>query len=235
MECPGGPLSDLQAGSSSAEDEARLLQGYEPAWRLSGPVVRLPRLYVSSEKGGLAWWSLRHLLPAGGESKGAEGNPADDPTVGVTPSDRQSPGGSGTDVPIRTSKAGSTTTATSTSRHLYLDSAAHRCLPDPLGPQQVQAASRQRPKGARDWLARVVRANPTLVCPLAPSACQRPNIGSRMSREVSRTVLGARGGEIPPRDSPGGDQYCRPEALALACRRSARSRARHSGSEPPRY
>jgi RNA-directed DNA polymerase len=39
LECSGGPLQDLQIGSPSYEDEARLLQGYEPAWRLSGPVV----------------------------------------------------------------------------------------------------------------------------------------------------------------------------------------------------
>ena len=39
VECPGGPLSDLWAGSSSGKDEDRLLQGHEPARRLSGPVV----------------------------------------------------------------------------------------------------------------------------------------------------------------------------------------------------
>ena len=32
-------FQDLRAGSSSGEDEARLLQGHEPARRLSGPVV----------------------------------------------------------------------------------------------------------------------------------------------------------------------------------------------------
>jgi putative transposase len=35
----------------------------------------------------------------------------------------------------------------------------------------------------------------------------------------SRTVLGARGGEIPPRDSPGRYHHRRQEALALACGR----------------
>ena len=49
---------------------------------------------------------------------------------------------------------------------------------------------------------------------------------------VSRTVLGARGGEIPPRDSPGRDQHRRQEALALARGRSAWGRARYSGPEP---
>src|SRR5215213_9698455 len=39
FECPGGPLPVLRAGSSSHKDEARLLQGHEPAWRRSGPVV----------------------------------------------------------------------------------------------------------------------------------------------------------------------------------------------------
>ena len=32
MGSPGGPLCGLRAGSPSAEDEARLLQGHEPAW-----------------------------------------------------------------------------------------------------------------------------------------------------------------------------------------------------------
>src|SRR5580693_4079560 len=39
MECPGGPICGLQAGFASAEDEARLLQGYESAWRLSEPLI----------------------------------------------------------------------------------------------------------------------------------------------------------------------------------------------------
>ena len=39
MECPGSPVCGLQAGSTSTEDEARLLQGHEPAWGLSEPII----------------------------------------------------------------------------------------------------------------------------------------------------------------------------------------------------
>jgi hypothetical protein len=54
VERPGGSIHSLQAGSPSAEDKARLLQGYKPAWRLSGPLLRLSRILVSTEKGDLA-------------------------------------------------------------------------------------------------------------------------------------------------------------------------------------
>ena len=61
---------------------------------------------------------------------------------------------------IRTSKVGSTTTVTSTSRHC-----TGRC---PIDAFLIRWARikfkrlRQRPRGARDWVARVIRANPTL-------------------------------------------------------------------------
>src|SRR4051794_32122984 len=48
---------------------------------------------------------------------------------------------------------------------------------------------------------------------------------------VSRTVLGARGGETPPRDSPSVPDDRRPEALALAGRRPGWGRARRSRPE----
>jgi len=51
---PGGPLCGLRAGSAPAEDETRLLQGHQPAWRLSGPVVRFPWLHIPAEEGDLA-------------------------------------------------------------------------------------------------------------------------------------------------------------------------------------
>src|SRR3954469_12566036 len=48
---------------------------------------------------------------------------------------------------------------------------------------------------------------------------------------VSRTVLGARGGETLPRDSPSLPDDRRQEALALAGRRPGWDRARRSGPE----
>src|SRR5947199_6074279 len=89
MERPGGSLRSLQAGSASAEDEARLLQGYEPTWRLSGPLIRLSRILLSAEKGEVARQSIRCFILARGQSESAEGHPADDPTMGVPSSARQ--------------------------------------------------------------------------------------------------------------------------------------------------
>ncbi len=42
---------------------------------------------------------------------------------------------------------------------------------------------RHQTKGARDWFDRLRRANPTPLCTLAAMSWQRPNIGSRVTRE----------------------------------------------------
>ena len=69
MERACRPLRGLQVGAASAEDEDRLLQRCEPAWRLPQPVVCLSWLRVSSQEGGLAWTSPCTLLPACGQPK----------------------------------------------------------------------------------------------------------------------------------------------------------------------
>ena len=43
---------------------------------------------------------------------------------------------------------------------------------------------RERPKGTRDWSARVRRCQSKPLCSLAVCECRRPNIGSRVNREV---------------------------------------------------
>ena len=70
----------------------RLLQGYEPAWRLSGPFIRLSRILFPTAKGDVARPSARRFILARGQSESAEGHPADDPTMGVPSSTRQDPG-----------------------------------------------------------------------------------------------------------------------------------------------
>ena len=65
VECPGGPLSDLWAGSSSGKDEDRLLQGHEPARRL--PVQSFDFLGYSFRPRKAAWRGGRYgtsFLPA---------------------------------------------------------------------------------------------------------------------------------------------------------------------------
>src|SRR5208337_963871 len=56
----------LPVGAPSAEDEDRLLQGYQSERNVSRRVIRLSRLLVSAETGGMARRQIRRLVPAGG-------------------------------------------------------------------------------------------------------------------------------------------------------------------------
>src|SRR3954454_11917422 len=76
-------------------------------------------------------------------------------------------------------------------------------------------------------------SGPTRICLRIGAFC----MGMAEHREpydarVSRTVLGARGGETPPRDSPSVPDDRRQEALALARGRPGWGCARRSGPEP---
>src|SRR6202007_1987871 len=65
MERVAGSLCGLQAGAASREDEDRLLQGCEPPWRLSEPVVRLSRVYIPGEEAlGRGGRAFACFLPA---------------------------------------------------------------------------------------------------------------------------------------------------------------------------
>src|SRR6201982_1392560 len=67
MERVAGSLCGLQAGAASREDEDRLLQGCEPPWRLSEPVVRLSRVYIPGEESaGKGRRAFACFLPAAG-------------------------------------------------------------------------------------------------------------------------------------------------------------------------
>src|SRR3954447_7939885 len=70
-------------------------------------------------------------------------------------------------------------------------------------------------------------------CPVwGEGAGKVPDGNSPTPYSTSRTVLGARGGETPPRDSPSVPDDRRQEALALAGRRPGWGRARRLGPEP---
>src|SRR5271157_1914697 len=112
----GGAIRGLQVGPASTKDEARLLSGHESTWRLSHPRIRLSRLSFPAQEGDLAGMSIRRFLPARCQPDRAEGDQADDPAVG-TPSPERPSWTIWPDCTIRTYGAGSTTTATSTSRH----------------------------------------------------------------------------------------------------------------------
>src|SRR3977135_3367094 len=72
MECTCRSLCGGQAGVASREDEDRLLQGCEPAWRLPEPVVRLSWLHVSSQEDDVARSDPNAPLHARRQSKGVE-------------------------------------------------------------------------------------------------------------------------------------------------------------------
>src|SRR3954470_16561022 len=70
-------------------------------------------------------------------------------------------------------------------------------------------------------------------CPVwGEGAGKVPDGNSPTPYSTSRTVLGARGGETPPRDSPSVPDDQRNEALALAGGRPGWDRARRSRPEP---
>ena len=58
-------LRGLPTGASSAEDENRLLQGHQPEGDAPWRDIRLSRLFVSAEAGGVARRQIRRLVPAG--------------------------------------------------------------------------------------------------------------------------------------------------------------------------
>src|SRR6516164_4267917 len=101
--------------------------------------------------------------------------------MGIAPSDRQIPGGSGADVPTVHSRLDQLLQSL-----LQVgtdpDSASYRCFPDPLGPRQVQAVAPAAQRCKR--LASAGRpSHSSSLRSLALSACEWPNIGSRMTRE----------------------------------------------------
>src|SRR5262244_2605355 len=93
-----GSLCGLQAGAASREDKDRLLQGCEPSWRLSEPVVRLSRVYIPGEKSVGKGRSGLCVLPARRQSEGVDVHQPNSSALGASSSQRQVPAGPGRDV-----------------------------------------------------------------------------------------------------------------------------------------
>src|SRR3954465_10552570 len=119
------------------------------------------------------------------------------------------------------------------------------CRPDAKGDVQAAQTARirvpMRGTGAEGLqCSAATQSQPVAGGALWPRQSRFPSrMGMAEHREpydarVSRTVLGARGGETPPRDSPSVSDDQRPEALALAGRRPGWLRARRSRPEPAR-
>ena len=181
MEQLGGSIYSLQAHSAPAEDEARLLQGHEPARRLSEPDVRLSRLCVPAEGGDIARQSTRGRGPACSQSEGAESNQANDPAMVLASTERPDPGGLGPGVQPVSPRLGQLLQPL-----LQVGTPSNtpmrRCPPDPLGAEQVQTSA-PTAKGRARLVGSGTPRKPSSVRTLARAERQRPNIGSRVNRE----------------------------------------------------
>ena len=103
MERACRPSCGLQAGAASGEDEDRLLQGCEPAWRLSYNLIRLSGLSVSRPEDDVEWKG-RSWLHARSRSKSVDGHQPDRSALVASSSQRQIPAGAGREVqPVHSS------------------------------------------------------------------------------------------------------------------------------------
>src|SRR6516164_4081931 len=148
MERVTGSLCGLQAGAASREDEDRLLQGCEPRWRLSEPVVRLSRVYIPGEEGVGKGTSGLCVLPARRQSEGVDVHQPNNSALGASSSQRQVPAGPGRDVQPVHSRLDQLL------QPLLQDAVASdpeedRSLCHPLGAPQVQAVASQDQGGTR--------------------------------------------------------------------------------------
>src|SRR5262249_55243087 len=76
----------LQAGAASRKDEDCLLQGCEPPWRLSEPVVRLSRVYVPGEESVGKGTLCLCVLPARRQSEGVDVHQPNSSALGASSS-----------------------------------------------------------------------------------------------------------------------------------------------------
>jgi hypothetical protein len=144
------PLYGLQVGAASTEDKGRLLQGCEPAGRLSQYPLRLSRLPVSSSEDHVGEGGQTHLraqFPARRQPEGVEAHRPRNSKLGAPSPQRQIPDRPGPDVqsvhprldqllqPLQQDAVAS-------------DPKADRCLCHSVGAAQVQADA---PPDQRRW------------------------------------------------------------------------------------
>src|SRR5262249_34227067 len=136
------------------------LQGCEPPWRLSEPVVRLSRVYIPGEESVGKGASGLCVLPARRQSEGVDVHQPNSSALGASSSQRQVPAGPGRDVQPVHSRLGQllqpllqdAVASTLKRIDLYVIRWARRKF----------KRLRRKTKGARDWFDRLRRVNPTL-------------------------------------------------------------------------
>src|SRR6195256_5448533 len=186
----------LQAGAASGEDEARLLQGCEPARRLSYHLVRFSGFSISSPEDDLEWKGCPRLH-ARRQSESVDGHQPDGSALVASSSQRQVPAGAGRDVQPVHSRLDHLL------QPLLQDAVASdpeedRCLCHSVGAPQVQAdaPSRGHETGSTGYIGRTPSSSPTGHYVMATAEHREP-----CESRGSCTVLGAPGGETPPGDS----------------------------------
>ena len=145
-------------------------------------------------------YSPRARLHARRQPEGTDGHQPDDPALDASSSQRQIPARSGQDVqPVHSGLDQLLRPLLSSA--VAIDPAEDRCLCHPLGAPKVQAAASNDQRRARLVCSASPRQSNAL-CSLAVRACRTAEHREPCESRGSRTVLGARGGEIPPRDLP---------------------------------
>ena len=194
-----GSLCGLQVGAASGEDEDRLLQGCEPAWRLSEPVVRLSRVYVPSEEGVGKGTSALCVLPARRQSESVDVHQPNSSALGASSSQRQVPAGPGRDVQPVHSRLDQLL------QPLLQDAVASdpeedRCSMSSAGRAASSSGCVARPRGRETGLTGFAESIQRSL-PTGSSAMETAEHREPYELRGSRTDLGAPGGESPPGDS----------------------------------
>ena len=182
IECACRSFCGLQADLASREDKDRLLQGCKPARRFSEPVVRLSRFHIPSKEDRLARAYPCARLHARGESGCTEVHEPDNPALGASSSQRQVPARTGCNVQSVHPRLDKLLWPI-LSHAVASDPDEDRCLCHPLGASQIQAAPPSDQRRQRLVCPATPRHSNALR-PLAAMLWQRPNIGSRVNREV---------------------------------------------------
>jgi hypothetical protein len=190
----------MQAGGASERDQDPILPRFETTRERSGDECRVLEFHVSPTAGGPTRSLLRELQ-SGDEPGGSEADPPGDASVVASPTaPRQGPDGPGAHVQ---------------SRHPWLDWVVRQlpqvralsCLPTPqphpelVGHAEVQAVQGASPAGGALAGPDRSAAADTVRPPAAPRGEANGWLIEAVEPRGSRTVLGGRGGETPPRHS----------------------------------
>src|SRR5215813_6476467 len=174
----------LQADAVSGEDENRLLQGCQSERQLPRHPLRLLGIPVPGSQNDVDDKRKAHLhawLPACGQSESTRAHRAGNPRLGAALPQRQISERAGRDVQSNYSRLDRLLQPL-LSDAVEPDAQADRRLCHSVGPPQVQADGAPD-QGSAGLVRPVTPGDTKTLCSLASMPWQRPNIGSRVTRE----------------------------------------------------